>query len=248
MKRKLVKFRFNMVEVALALVILAIGLSSVMVLFPVGLKASRRSVAENNLADIAERVGSYLHARYSSPAVWPANGTLTDTSSISEFSAEPSSVPDDPSKFTTKANEMDGLFTSSDHPGYYVYRQYSDGSGSGVDESKRAVDFEAMIRVGWDTETLKEQYYPKLETGTYEALVDYSRTASSGGGTDSALVNGNLPTGDGVGATVLSKCYRTLIIEISWPADAPWEKREKRIYRLEMFNENFVPYPQTTTP
>ena len=45
MKRKPVLFRFNMVEVALALVVLAIGLSSVMVLFPVGLKASQSSVA-----------------------------------------------------------------------------------------------------------------------------------------------------------------------------------------------------------
>lgn len=230
MKRKLVMFRFNMVEVALALVILAIGLSSVMVLFPVGLKASRGSVAENNLADIAERVGSYLQSRYT--GAWKADGDLSSIPDIGEFAAEPGAVPDDPSEFTTKASEMDGLFTSSGHPGYYIYRQYSDAAGSGTSESERAVDFEAMIRVGWDTATLNNQYYPQVEvtesdTNSYKPLGGYTF-----GGT------GNL--------NALNKVYRTLIIEISWPADAPWEKREKRIYRLEIFNENFVPYPQTT--
>lgn len=245
MKRKLVMFRFNMVEVALALVILAIGLSSVMVLFPVGLKASRGSVAENNLADIAERVGSYLQSRY--VGAWKADGDFPSSiTDIGEFAAEPgNSVPDDPSEFTTKANDMDGLFTSSSHPGYYIYRQYSDAAGSGTGDNDRAVDFEAMIRVGWDTDTLKNEYYPKIDSGTYESLSSYSRT-TSGGGADSALTNGNLPTGSGIGTAVLNKCYRTLIIEISWPADAPWAKREKRIYRMEIFNENFVPYPQTT--
>ena len=44
----------------------------------------------------------------------------------------------------------------------------------------------------------------------------------------------------------MKKCCRALIIEISWPADVEWANREKRIFRVEMFNGNFVPYPQTT--
>ena len=155
MKNRSVIFRFNMVEVALALVILAIGLSSVMVLFPVGLKASRASVADNNLADIAERVASYLQAKYTSREMLGSDTAFPETSGIAAFEAEPSgTVPYDPSQFTTKADGMDGLFTSGSHPGYYVYRQYSNIS-SGGDDSDRAVDFEAMIRVGWDTETYK---------------------------------------------------------------------------------------------
>lgn len=238
MKKRLMIFRFNMVEVALALVILAIGLSSVMVLFPVGLKASRSSVAENNLADIAERVAAYIQSKYTSPDVWGRDGSFSG-SNIGNFDPSPSdtAVPDDPSKFDTQATkDMDGLFTSSSHPGYYIYRQYSDASNS--DESKRAVDFEAMIRIGWDTETLKKQYYPQLGSGGWAKIGNFTRSGS--------IPNVTSPMDGQSIDTILPYIYRTLIIEISWPADAPWTKREKRIYRVEIFNENFVPYPQTT--
>ena len=147
MKNRSVIFRFNMVEVALALVILAIGLSSVMVLFPVGLKASRASVADNNLADIAERVASYLQAKYTSREMLGSDTAFPETSGIAAFEAEPSgTVPYDPSQFTTKADGMDGLFTSGSHPGYYVYRQYSNIS-SGGDDSDRAVDYQMELKI-----------------------------------------------------------------------------------------------------
>ena len=244
MMRNRVIFRFNMIEVALALVILAIGLSSVLVLFPVGLKASRQSIADNNLADVAERVGAYIQSKYTSSEVWGRDGTFNG-GNIGNFDPEPGSLPE-VSDFTTKADGMDGLLTASGHPNCYLYRQYSAApTGSSTSDDQRAVDFEAMIRVGWDTATLKEQYYSELGSGTPKTLSSYSRIAPSG--TDSVLTNGNLPNGNGIGAAVLDKCCRTLIIEISWPADVSWSKREKRIFRLEMFNENFVPYPQTQT-
>ena len=256
MKKRFVIFRFNMVEVALALVILAIGLSSVMVLFPVGLRASRASVADNNLADIAERVASYLQAKYTSREMLGNDTAFADMSStnIGAFVDFPSDsdVPDDPSQFTTKADGMDGLFTSGSHSGYYVYRQYSDASSDSGSDSDRAVDFEAMIRVGWDNESYKNQYYPVIEPTTDE------NTGSNGQRQWSSAytrTNPNEPSGTGVSTrmnvtsmdTLIGKFYRTLIIEISWPANAPWKKREKRIFRVEMFNESFVPYPQTTT-
>ena len=68
MKSKLIVFRFNMIEIALALVILAIGLSSVLVLFPIGLNAGKSSVADNNLANVAEQVMAYLQSELTVPA------------------------------------------------------------------------------------------------------------------------------------------------------------------------------------
>ena len=249
-KRGPVCYRFNLVEVALALVILAVGLSSVMVLFPVGLKASRASVADNNLADVAERVASYLQAKYTSGEMLGTDTAFPETLGISAFEAEPSgTVPYDPSQFTTKADGMDGLFTSGSHPGYYVYRQYSNIPSGGAD-SDRAVDFEAMIRVGWDTETYKNQYYPVIEpTAAENTGSDGQRLWS----TAYPRPNADAPSGTGISTrmnagsmdALINKFYRTLIIEISWPANAPWKNREKRIFRVEMFNESFVPYPQT---
>jgi len=243
MKSKAVIFRFNLVEVALALVILAIGLSSVLVLFPIGLKASRSSVAENNMADIAERVAAYVQAKYTSPEMWGADGTFSNGVGIDNFDADPNyhtSIPtSDQFNDASVADGMDGLLEKKvNNRTYYLYRQYSDASGSGGD---RAVDFEAMIRVGWDSDTLLQQYYSQLGTGSFAPLSGYSRTPASGVTIDSEWQNRMGSSASGL----LGKCCRTLIIEVSWPADVEWAKREKRIFRVEIFNENFVPYPQT---
>lgn len=62
MKKTLKKFYFNMIEVALAMAIIAIGISSILVLFPVGINASKSAIADNNLADIAEYIFGYYKA------------------------------------------------------------------------------------------------------------------------------------------------------------------------------------------
>ena len=251
-----VVFRFNMVEVALALVILAIGLSSVMVLFPVGLRASRNSIADNNLADIAERVAAYLQAQCVSSQTWGRNGTFSGTG-IPAFNSDPGdSVPTadefstDDNNSSNNASGMDGLFQlTQGGTTYYLYRQYSNIRESGGGGTQpRAVDFEAMIRVGWDASSLQDQYYSAFlvqggggsSTAKWQQIKNYSRGAS----TDPSLSQS--PMNNMSGSTILDYCCRALIIEISWPADAPWSRREKRIFRVEMFNENFVPYPQTT--
>ena len=64
--KKIQKKFFNMVEIALAMAIIAIGLSSILVLFPVGVNANKSAIADNNLADIAEYVMSHLRAGCSS--------------------------------------------------------------------------------------------------------------------------------------------------------------------------------------
>lgn len=54
---------FNLIEIALAMAIIAIGLSSLMVLFPVGLTASNAAVAANNIPDISSRLIAEIKAR-----------------------------------------------------------------------------------------------------------------------------------------------------------------------------------------
>lgn len=51
---------FNMIEVALAMAIIAFGMTSILGLFPVGLNACRNSIAENYSADVVEQFSSYL--------------------------------------------------------------------------------------------------------------------------------------------------------------------------------------------
>ncbi|HRU02447.1 MAG TPA: hypothetical protein P5239_12180, partial [Victivallales bacterium] len=52
--RKPLQHPFNMVEIALALAVIGIGIAGVMALFPVGFNSVRDAMAENYSADIAE--------------------------------------------------------------------------------------------------------------------------------------------------------------------------------------------------
>ena len=249
-ERGAVIFRFNMVEVALALVILAIGLSSVLVLFPVGLRASRNSIADNSVGDVAERMAAYLQAKYTSKQMWTDEGNFADYSSIGTFDPEGNGTPtaDD---FTNADDEdeskseigMDGLFKHPSSPNCYLYRQYSNVRAAGTAQNKaRAVDFEAIIRVGWDDSTLNDQYYLDLVSNSTKQFKDYLRTKGDGVTDDPGATRMKSDA-----AELLKQFYHTLIIEISWPADVEWAKRERRIFRVEMFNENFVPYPQSAS-
>lgn len=51
---------FNMIEVLLALTVIAIGMTSVLGLFPVGLNASREAIAQSCSADVADQTITYL--------------------------------------------------------------------------------------------------------------------------------------------------------------------------------------------
>ena len=47
---------FNLIEIAVAIAVLAVGLSSIMVLFPVGLNATQDAIADNNVGDVATQI------------------------------------------------------------------------------------------------------------------------------------------------------------------------------------------------
>ena len=119
-------FRFNMIEIALALVILAIGLSSVLVLFPIGLEAGKSSVTDNNLANVAELVMAYLQSELTAPANWNADGTVSNVSKW-EFVEEDADIPVGDAGFSA-VDGMDGLLKKTVGAGataktYYIYRQ-----------------------------------------------------------------------------------------------------------------------------
>jgi Tfp pilus assembly protein PilV len=59
---------FNMIEILLALTVIAIGMTSVLGLFPVGLKASRQAIAQNMSADVAEQMVTYMRVMGESSA------------------------------------------------------------------------------------------------------------------------------------------------------------------------------------
>lgn len=221
-----IALRFTLVEMMLALAILGVGLSAVILLATVGAKAGKDGRIEGDLEDVSERVVVFLQGRFSAPSNWKADGSSPIV--IPDFVAAPndSDVPVGSSGFSDADPEMlvkDNVT--------YICRRVSGADGS-------IVDFEAMVRVGVDGSFWGNQFYQALggAAAAPKKLTEYPIDHSVPIGT---RVNGSSS------AVMFGKFCRPLIIELSWPIDVPWSKREKRFIRMDLFNENFVPYPQS---
>ena len=217
--------RFTLVEMALALAIVGVGLSAVLLLSTIGAKAGRDGRTEGYVEGASEQIAVFLRGRFSAPAYWKADGSSTDT--IPDFVASPSddAVPVGSAGFSQVAGYAGVL---SKDIGTYISRQSSGADGS-------TVDFEAMVRLGLDNTCWTSQFYRSLPDGTMKKLNEYPLGNTFPVGT---RVNG------ASAAAMFGKFYRPLIVELSWPIDVVWSQREKRFLRLDIFNGNFIPYPQ----
>lgn len=222
MKKKIRRHPFNMVEIALAMAIIAIGLSGILVLFPVGINASKNAIADNNLADIAEYIMGYLQAGCNKDWInlaqnptasppYPFSDTLpSSASTVGDSGITLDANGRDTTNFPTPVpgNDPDNANLFSDSHGTFLYRQLTND----------VVDFAAIIKV-WQENT--NFYVPQINTGS---------------ATTTHLIDESLP-----------QYARNLCLEISWPIELPYADREKRVFRLEIFNQAYE-IPATTTP
>ncbi len=227
MKKRLVKHYFNMVEIALALAVLAIGLSSILVLFPVGINANKSAIADNNLADIGEYLMGYLRAgcfaewakiardREETIEAGGTPGPLSESDFF--FSGQIPTGYNNVSSIGTDAIELSDYEGSTGRITENLY-QLSGSQNSGFlykQMSGDIVDFAAVVRV-W-----REPYsFFALNASNNE----YSPVTVNPGTYGDDSVN--------LYATVLC-------VEVSWPAQAPDAQRERRLFRQEIFNEAF---------
>lgn len=205
------RYYFNMIEVALAMAIIAIGISSILVLFPVGLNANKAAIAENNLADVSEYVMGFLRAGHASE--WASNSTNFS----SGFPTSPSNDPGDGATWTPIANT--NLYRAGSNNNILKFEQITQTTSGPV------ADFSAVIQV-WkeaDEDFKKQVFCPDLKNPDAPPK-----------SMDSIDIFKNAPI-----PVQLSPYAKALCLEISWPAEAPYANREKRIYRFEIFNQSF---------
>lgn len=212
---KLRKYRFNLIEVVLAIVILSLGMASVFVLFPAGLSNHRTAMAENSIADMAELVISRVRAEAALKAEAGGFGSLT-FKKLDDFEAEP--------EFDFDASGSDpwtfkdcGKDTPSD-AGYYFVRQLSGPTGN------QYVDFAAVARVYLDENFENELFVPFSVSGDVRYVKDCDLSGSDT---------------DQIRTLALNDMILPLVIEISYPADRPYADREKAYFRFEIFNEMY---------
>ena len=214
MKRSIKRY-FNMVEVALAMAIIAIGLSSILVLFPVGVNANKAAIANNNLADLAEYVLGYLRAHYA--AKWTSSGSNSFAGDLSTSYPEAGNdgVPAD----VTSGWQAFG----STNGGTRLYQNTGAGSGA-----KGVFLFRQMSRVEVDGET--------VEVPDFSAIVKVWRDNTFNFSIIDMETNHDISVS---GISGIEKYLAGLCMEISGPAEAPYANRETRTFRFEIFNEAY---------
>jgi Tfp pilus assembly protein PilV len=221
---KFVKYHFNLIEIALAMCVIAIGLTGVMSLFALGAKSNRQSIANNCMADISE----YLVASFRSLAIAeatkesmvPANGFLSKLN-ISDLEKV-----DEDKKATKKINLNDLLEK-------WKTIKVNDLSNPGQNWK---------ISIGNDlTNAMMCEYAAENTKGVYlfRHITDSNVLFSS---IIYCWVE-KIPHPTLAGKTLPYQYAAALCFEITWPADFEYADREKSYYRFELFNEKFEPTP-----
>lgn len=212
-----------MVEIALALAVLAIGISSILVLFPVGINANRSAIADNNLADISEYLMGYLRA-----------GCVAEWAAIA---AAKNDAPNDGDYFFSKSGNM---ATSLSDLTSLTAETYGDKSG--VDPTAAAYTgttnqiTDTLYKVA-TSDKANSVFLYKQTTGD---LVDFAAIVKVWReNPDFRIRKADNTIGDIPSPGTLRPYATVLCIEISWPAQAPYAQREKRLFRQEIFNEAY---------
>ena len=246
-------YKFNMVEIALAIAIIAIGISAILVLFPIGINATRAAMDENNNADVSEYVANFVRSYYLSHWKKEYNDwrskLRTDPSEILKFT-EPS-----PNLFETtkKEGDPDSNAEFADVPGDYTIktdpksglRKWGTGGVfhfSRVDAEGEET-FSALVKIWSNPDDIKNETVAGTPSSTCTIYVPkYDTNTKSFVPTKLGGLNLVLPNGSSVDTGHFAK---SVMVEISWPIHAAEEDRTKRIFRVDVYNPYYTIQPET---
>ena len=179
---------FSMVEVAMALAVVAIGVVSIVALFPIGMEASRDAIADSYAADSAETL---LHYK---AVLGKVNAPPADT--IRGWTALLANI------LTTKPGSTEGSWGSPQLIPGTTTRMTESSTDKGLFKLEMDPDFSGVFRL-WRS-TVAYSYYD----GSWKS------------------------------APLSEESAVALNLEVSWPSQAPYEKRRRATYYLEVFNPN----------
>ncbi len=224
-KASLVKRFFNLIEVTLSIAIIGIGMVGVMSLFPVGLDATRQSIADNYAADAADLFLSYLMRNCNDTTVIGSGKDFYDYYIYFDNNT-PTNLADDTiggyelweeATFWTKpwnltdadakiAENTLTLMMPDPADIYFSATNLTRAAGyPGLFKIKQGstlvTDFEAIARV-WKSPITGVYIYEQNLDITYPYAV-------------------------------------RLNLELSWPAQKPYSKRTKRSFCIEIFRQKF---------
>ena len=224
--KRIIRRNFNMVEVMLAVIVVALGIASTFVPFPVGLNASKDAVAESRVADISETAALIVQSEdipnivetasnkgFSFKAIGNSNEhfcerpTASDNTEIDQ-TVDPESLEDSKKVSGTDLYKMGN--------GLYVYVSKVPDSGE--------VLFAAAVKVYLDRDSSSDSGFKDEYFGTLRGNEKYSELLVKEGLSD-----------------FINKFLLPVAVEVSWPVTVPAADREKRVFRFELFNSEYDP-------
>lgn len=226
------RFKFNMVEIALAVAVISIGLSAVLVLFPVGINATRAAMDENSYSDAAEYVTRYIRGQFL--GVWRSTPTQSSFSTPpgffdTEYKEDPS---EDGLKWKSSGEtNFDKLYKAT-NLGAGVYKFVERGyNGEEI--------FSAVVKVWMPANDLTDP--ASNASSACPLYIPHTTDPTNPNkpkrvtGTDSAETM-SIPNGSG-GTVNFGSFAQSVLVEISWPADAPdADRTNRRVFRVDVYN------------
>lgn len=157
---------FNLIEIALAIAIIAVGMSSVLVLFPAGLNAVNSAAADSSSPDAVQYLAGYLESRIRHE--WNSSGASRTSNTVTNL---PSAKPGAAESWNTSPIPNTPIYTSSTN-GLFKYEQTHRVNGVDI------VDFSAAARV-WKTNnnhiSVPGQTNPEqMNTGSVTIFIEVS--------------------------------------------------------------------------
>ncbi|HJO92084.1 MAG TPA: hypothetical protein QF753_01680 [Victivallales bacterium] len=209
MKKRSINF-FNMIEVALAIGVLSIGMTVLFSMFPVGFNESRKAITENYSANAAENIFAYISQRATKESNWEKAESPIEL--ISD--KKPGEILNNASLNTStwgkipiaegEGKIVKDLYHIPDTANQYTNNQDEDGNFSCIYGTKIITndrkDIAGEIRI-WKND-IEKVYFDGIET----------------------TIGGNAAIG--------------LNIEVSYPVEKPYKNREFYNYYFELFNQD----------
>ncbi len=219
-KRRRRVFGFNMVEVALAMLVISLGLSTVLVLFPTGLKASHQAEEELNLADAVDAMETYIRLKADKLGGTEAKVLTHDsTDGITDGGADVVESSFSPS---TNANKYKAILQQGNA---YLYRKLVEMNGEVITE------FSCVVR-------LLQADVGKGIAAAHSGSNVIGYFLKYGG--DRVNLTASSQTGAASADDSQLAYFKVIDMEVSYPADLPYAERKKRVYRLEIFDGNYA--------
>ena len=249
-----VRHYFNMIEITLAIAIMGVGITSLMVLLPVGLRNSQESISNNYVPIIADYFYSLIRtdlmfSRTKKTIKLPGvdsgeedgSGSSTEGVTYYEYESLTSSVIDD---FEEKPDK--GLIEDSDSDADTILSIDSDGKISGSNnwvwmrDSSNELEIDEISgenKVNDCTGQPVNIFYKNGDSSDY--VVVFRSKSETGDGLTYDMVDFaaevKLFKDDGLkinndGSSFSSDDLMRVYMHISWPIELPLSKRQSRVY------------------